>query len=100
MSAHTPGPWMFVGPLPMVGGGRAFSVETVIPEGGMAVALVTANGDDEPQSRIDAALIAAAPDLLAALVDLMECDLEVTGPDAAECAKSARAAIAKARGGR
>lgn len=69
----------------------------VVDERGNVVAALNAL---DPDASVHGDLFAAAPDLLAALVDLMECDLEVTGPDAAECAKSARAAIAKARGGR
>lgn len=37
-------------------------------------------------------------ELLAALIDLLECDVEITGSDAAECAKNARDAVAKASG--
>lgn len=93
MSAHTEGPWLVTGPYPITGGGRAFAVQSE----DLTVALITANGDDEPQSKTDANLIAAAPELLKALRDVVrayENSVGTTTPSTL----AARSAIAKAEG--
>lgn len=87
MSGHTPGPWIGIGPLPVVGGGRAFAVQAA---GGFTVALVGANDTDLASARADVLLIEAAPDLLAALKRFVAED------DGPEAWSAARAAIAKA----
>ena len=80
-SQHTPGPWWFA---------------QVDYEGNC----VAGAGDHEltvALSRPDARLIAAAPDLLAALVEAQEA-LDVLADDAADLAMRLRAAIARAKG--
>lgn len=76
MSEHTPGPWVVGNVGEVVAGGTT---------------LADVYGDDE-QADVDARLIAAAPDLLAALELLLpyleDCRMDI----------EARAAIAKARG--
>ena len=77
---HTPGPWKeisFGGTL------ETYYCYIANPEGNYVAAVA---------KRVDAALIAAAPDLLKALEYILSYDDTVEGADAA------RAAIAKARG--
>lgn len=92
MSKHTPGPWCvrdlptaqrYIGPS---NDGGASSV---------ALVLARVNLPDE-QIAADAKLVAAAPELLAALNRLM--GGTTTMQDAADANKQARAAIAKAEG--
>lgn len=88
MSKHTPGPWMATGARVDMGAGR-----------------VTAGLDwsfdvDPGEARANARLIAAAPDLLKALKDLVAVIDSVKGKDVRgyEAFDSAEAAIAKAEG--
>ena len=87
MSKHTPGPWDAIPDCPEEGHGDWYVVaenEDVLSRG---------------SSRDDARLIAAAPDLLAALKAMSEymAYAEILGEDKAVF-KNARAAIAKAEG--
>lgn len=52
---------------------------------------------DEKTTLANARLIAALPDLLSALVDLLACDVQISGPDAPACVRAAREAIALSR---
>ena len=81
MSYFTPTPW------------RIGAIES-----GM-VAIDGANGEEVTGfvSPEDGRLIAAAPDLLEALIELADCGAEAWGEDR-PCVKWARAAIAKATG--
>ena len=92
--AHTPGPWDWHGPY-MTGG---YKVSALHPEGGISLQVyITADGQtEEPNAK----LIAAAPDLLAALQTLMAA-AEADGwpPGWGLVADSARAAIARAKQG-
>ena len=104
MSKHTPGPWRVSGRVVLRDGalagwridsadGRAWVAETT--------ALVPLDGGEAQDTSMDAALIAAAPDLLAALEAMDRHFTEgaiVHGHDAAVVA-AARAAVKKARGG-
>lgn len=96
MSAHTPGPWAAE---PLLSNSKIMSVRCQLQTGTRPeVALVEApSSGAQFEQNANARLIAAAPDLLAALVDLVE-----QGPclhsahDAACGVCCARAAIAKA----
>lgn len=91
MSKHTPGPWAFARyskkrfGVGQRGNGAFFLLQCVHDD------------TDNPQSWADARLMAAAPDLLAVLQELI--DIEGPQPGAAVWADKARAAIAKATGG-
>lgn len=94
MSGHTPGPWV----IGRSGHGRPYQVETA---GGLCI--TKWGGISRPASaegEANARLIAAAPELLAALDDLLiaYCDPGNQGSDHDEKVEAARAAIAKARG--
>ena len=88
---HTPGPW---------------TVQWSVDDFGNDTNDITAPGTtvaSDVQSYEDARLIAAAPDLLAALADIISWGEQATGHsmdagNARECARIARAAIAKAQG--
>lgn len=81
MNKHTPGPWSATGAL--------------VTAQGIAVALVILPSDTLDQQIADADLIAAAPDLLAALeMALVECSALTS----TEGYPAMKAAIAKARG--
>lgn len=114
MSAHTPGPWTL---KPNARGGRAYWHERgqIQNEDGESVAFVPADDTREiengiiaeilsPTAVATARLISAAPDLLAGYS--MRCAncgcrpiIESAASGCPECA-GARAAIAKARGGK
>ena len=84
---HTPGPWLVMDR----GCGRL-----VIDSPSALVASVTFN---DAAGKLDAALIAAAPDLLRALSDLLYWhDAGIGGRDMDAAESAARAAIAKAEG--
>jgi len=90
-SAHTPGPW-----------GCAYTSNYAhdyrITREDKTPLLLTVIANDHSEQRANARLIAAAPDLLAAL-QLCERALEERDAEAEEyAAKAARAAIAKATG--
>ena len=92
---HTPGPWFITG-------GATRYIEARIGDGliqevaacGPTMADVRGYGQ---QQEANARLIAAAPDLLEALIELADCGAEAWGEDR-PCVKWARAAIAKATG--
>lgn len=98
MSAHTPGPWMVGGPFPSVSVCR--QVDDGAPPTWDAVCILDSRttGSQSKQALADARLIAAAPELLAALKSA----LESTRCRNAKCNHSwhaaGRAAIAKAEG--
>ena len=90
MSKFTPGPWHYEGLHVWAGDDPA---NGAITQGGCGCC----NGmRDGVYEEADARLIAAAPDLLEALIDAV-CALECCGKDY-PAAEKARAAIAKARG--
>lgn len=92
---HTPGPWRVLRPS----SGIDYNWH-VTDEMDTFVAHVFgfSHAVDE-QSRINARLIAAAPDLLVALQSLVDMDVSYQrGPKVAEAVEGARAAIAKATG--
>ena len=94
MGKHTPGPWIahcmdtYGGANWENNGGR------ICPNGNRAGEI--AHIYSRPSAEANALLIAAAPDLLAALEGLLDCDTIETRRDAVE---AARAAILKATGG-
>ena len=94
MSKHTPGPWAVVG-------NRTKYVEARLISGLIqevaACGPTAADKGYGPQQEANARLIAAAPDLLEALIELADCGAEAWGEDR-PCVKWARAAIAKATG--
>ena len=100
---HTPGPWDFVGHDAGGSGYHLVEIGANHPSNTPALALVTAPaGRPDSEAEANARLIAAAPELLAAL----ECILkryESAGvqcyPEARREVIAARAAIAKATGG-
>ena len=90
----TPGPWYVTGNLTRyvearIDGGLIQEVAACGP--------TEADGGYGPQQEANARLIAAAPDLLEALIELADCGAEAWGEDR-PCVKWARAAIAKATG--
>jgi hypothetical protein len=98
--AHTPGPWKVEGPYSVGGGGTALAIMGG-PAHRMTIATVGYNkGDDLEACRADAALVAAAPEMLAVL---REC-ADYIGPcwcegKARKCQTCAiNEAIAKAEG--
>lgn len=97
--ASTPGPWRVgvVGYAPM----PAFDLPTVRTKDGQHVAYVFATDADDAQALATAHLIAAAPDLLAALedaVDGLEYHQREYGSGFQNRIDTARAAIKKAKG--
>lgn len=93
MSAHTPGPWIAkrMGKASNFDRERRYCVQTIDKR----VAYVF--GQFDAHHDADAALVAAAPDMLAALRAFMGCNrwhAETIGP----LKNAARAAIAKAEG--
>jgi hypothetical protein len=92
MSAHTPGPWRV----------NAYDARLTV-WGKHRVAVVDKEPDGDT-SAANAALIAAAPDLLAALKQYLiakpqcECGINNSGCEMAKAQQVARAAIAKAEG--
>ena len=86
MSGHTPGPWVYNGNT-VQSAGRHYS-STLIATTSMAPHF--------EQAKANARLIAAAPELLEALIDAQEalCDLPLMAPIVLKM----RAAIAKATG--
>jgi len=95
---HTPGPWHV---------GVRQAEQIVYDENGWAVANATVHHGESniPESKANARLIAAAPDLLAALEAIAEaascgagCHDDVMQDALQECGTLASAAIAKAKG--
>lgn len=97
---HTPGPWTVTRP-PCASDELKFRVVSEATNLDVAdLYWCDPNEHDTSQITADANLIAAAPDLLEALKDLVECDCAAYGLDAANCEHArARAAIARAEGG-
>lgn len=100
---HTPGPWFAVNdgtadePMMSVKAARIAGQKP-----GHVVAICATGDSPQPMENANAWLIAAAPDLLAALqrLDRIERGLEAWHEDArAEAWQQARAAMAKAMGG-
>lgn len=125
MSGHTPGPWIACGedrggcecghvwsvtadaPVATVERGVWGDCYPVIKDGSAVMETVEYGVVPEPEAAANARLIAAAPDLLEALVDtldsyvsLVECgDCGSWDPEQEDHVRKARAAIAKATGG-
>jgi hypothetical protein len=112
MSKHTPGPW-YVGTEFMDQGRHIYAAQKVCDEEGYEWHPLIACTDDDERLvdwEANAVLIAAAPDLLEALQELLASDrakpFEIVGRDtdghplnaAGVARKKARAAIAKATG--
>ena len=91
-ASHTPGPWTTHADAPF---------EVVMDDGDVNPLIATVNACsasvDRPQALADARLIAAAPDLLAALEALTAWAERMGGWDAS-CWRDAEAAIARATG--
>jgi hypothetical protein len=91
MSApHTPGPWLFTAEMYGLDNMRVFGVNDATGNG-----VANCGHDGRGQCEANARLIAAAPDLLAALQELLA--LHIAHHNAIEHA-AARAAIRKATG--
>lgn len=90
---YTPGPWDL---QPVHDGWAAFA-----PSLGFNPARTVFQcrkaGPADAEAAANARLIAAAPDLLAALEGIMHFEMAIVGPHSADRAIAARAAIAKAR---
>ena len=105
MSKHTPGPWTVGHTRTVTHSGGIFSTETAVHRGdaadrGNCIAIAYGHGALS-HSEDDARLIAAAPDLLEALKELLNNPAgDYDASDGYENAvKQARAAITKATGG-
>jgi len=104
---HTPGPWT-VGGIGSVKGTDSSDI-FIQDRRGASIAHVIYNepgGDDPAECMADARLIAAAPDLLEALKEIIDFigpkdPVCIKGPNCETCrlADAARAAITKAEGG-
>ena len=93
MSEHTPGPWKIERPS-WRRGGRNDCKQAITAGGFGTVAVCTrANHNQDIDSR-NANIIAAAPDLLEALENILHHQPQLIGPGVIE----AKAAIAKAKG--
>lgn len=106
MSKHTPGPWVAVGTDPAEGGNWFWIKAQPAPVmRGFTKEIGVVNGSqDDPEQQANARLIAAAPELLEALRDLLLhayiTDVDPADVDEEDRAREsrARAAIAKATG--
>lgn len=99
---HTPGPWAYVPMLTASENHKGYFVRAANPARGFwALATVQPGDTDGALGLANARLIAAAPDLLAALVVLVEekADYMRRNPEREHAIKMARAAIAMATGG-
>lgn len=102
MSDHTPGPWMF--DKDNVGVNRASGYGILNSEGTIGVTVHLKHlGFVTPDELIEnaeanARLIAAAPELLVALEDMVKNDYASKQPGHFQRTEKARAAIAKAKG--
>lgn len=100
MSKHTPGPWMVTdsgGDVNVMDGCSIGIDDAFGQDGGRDYCLATVVNGDPDELRANAELVAAAPELLDALEEMMEylpCN-QLGG-----VTHRARAAIAKAKGGR
>lgn len=89
MTKHTPGPWQFR---------LSTDEDHALVQRGRSGGFVV-RGASVEQENADARLIAAAPDLLLALINLEHgVDLPADSPSLADIRAAARAAIAKATG--
>lgn len=96
MSSFTPGPWEVCRERPY----------EIVNSGACLVATVDTATDTQEQWEADARLIAAAPDMLAALVKIIEMNVQyaidrygdAAHAEAMSCVQIARAAIARAEG--
>ena len=103
---HTPGPWNVRIDLPDMDGDEISQIVKIDPKvGGMDYGIAQVHfhgGEFGPQERADAALIAAAPDLLAALEMLiLHADAKAHLPSTLNFSapiQAARVAVAKAKG--
>ena len=106
MSEHTPGPWYTFGNGHCVGGPEG------TPGAGEGIAMCAMRARTPDEARANASLIAAAPEMLAALhecvawIDELQTQVADTGEYTVRtgfmllaAAENARAAIAKAKGG-
>jgi hypothetical protein len=84
MSAHTPGPWYWADNVP----DAPPQYRMIVDADGFTVC------DPSPMSEHDARLVAAAPELLACLLDVLDADGDLDAMDF----KRYRAAIAQAIG--
>jgi len=91
--SHTPGPWDWHGPY-MTGGYKVSALD----KDGHQTMQAFVDRADRATNEANARLIAAAPDLLAALLRCVAV-LEQTGPMPSAIRTEARAAIAKATEG-
>lgn len=91
-SGHTPGPW-YCDPSDTK---RDFPARQMVFGGGHLIAEVAGNGNGD--SGANARLIAAAPDLLAALVELLYNTDDGTNLCGRVVAERAKAAVSKATG--
>lgn len=93
MSNHTPGPWR-------IGGAAIFGPKTDAPSPATIVSILGRAAGDVAAMRANARLIAAAPDMLAALQSLVWAvsGIEYVETEYAEQVAQAHAAIAKALG--
>jgi hypothetical protein len=104
VSAHTPGPWMVGGPFPAV----SVCFESIPGDGEtppvwepVCVVDQRTQGPQDPRALADARLIAAAPELLAALETLLDSEMPVwRSGEVARVWRKASQAVAKARGER
>lgn len=97
MEMHTPGPWKSSDDLHgsfIIGSDRNWIARTFCDKSEMAG--ITSRGPLHTAAEANARLIAAAPDLLVALVDLMRETDDGTQLCARDFAEAALAAIAKA----
>jgi hypothetical protein len=104
---HTPGPWNVCEPVGWMPQGRHWTAEQMMEmwwvgkRPGVAVALVDGSVDGRAEAEANARLIAAAPDLLAVCIGILECLDEKdrwTSVSRRFAANHLREAIAKARG--
>jgi hypothetical protein len=98
MSAHTPGPWQAIIPSKRQKTDVTAMVATTAGPGSMAIDC-TKSGTTRDEDAANARLIAAAPELLAALKDCFAyCERDMDGDEDSTLLKMASAAIAKAEG--
>ena len=98
MTEHTPGPWIYDHAPDNQTSDDTYSIYSESHDGTLADVYPWYDADGKPTVDVtaNARLIAASPDLLAALEDILD-----SGPDFEHCAElalRARAAIAKAKG--
>ena len=87
MSKHTPGPWT-----------QGKTTPQNVSAGSALICRTFARSRAGDEDRANARLIAAAPDLLATLIDAHDIIDAIGQPETAEVAARMRAVIAKAKG--